>query len=205
MSKTKSPITGKVAKKAFVKGGVQYYTDDLGNTFCHKLDQSNMVGGGNEEPRNSDELNRTRLERIRQISGKDNPTILDYGCGNGLMVKFMQAAGIQCDGYDVYNPEFADLLYLKKDYDVIVLTEVIEHLTAPFAELEEINALTHKGSKVMIETSFSDWLTEHDAYIEPAVGHCTIFSHAGLDHLMAQFGFTPDNHINRNVRIYAVG
>jgi hypothetical protein len=205
MSKTKSPITGKVAKKAFIKGGVQYYTDELGNIFCKKLDQSGMVGGGNEDTRNTDEMNKTRLERIRQISGKTNPMILDYGCGTGLMVTFMQDADIDCDGYDPYNGYYADVLSLKKDYDVIVLTEVIEHLTAPFAELAEIKELCHPGSKVMIETSFADWLTEADEYIEPKVGHCTIFSHAGLDHLMAQFSFKPDNHINRNVRIYAVG
>ena len=205
MSKTKSPITGKVAKKAFIKGGVQYYTDELGNIFCKKLDQSGMVGGGMELERNADDINQGRLERIRQISGKDNPTILDYGCGNGLMVTFMQDAGLDCDGYDPYNGQFADVLSLKKDYDVIVLTEVIEHLTAPFAELYDIKFICHKGSKIMIETSFADWLTKDDFYIEPKVGHCTIFSHAGLDHLMQQFGFTPDNHINRNVRIYAVG
>jgi SAM-dependent methyltransferase len=205
MSKTKSPITGKIAKKAFVKDGVQYYTDDLGNIFCKKLDQSGMVGGGKEDERNTDEMNLVRMYRIQKISGKQQPTILDYGCGTGLMVTYMQDAGIDCDGYDPYNGYYADVLSLKKDYDVIVLTEVIEHLTAPFAELAEIKELCHKGSKVMIETSFADWLTEHDEYIEPKVGHCTIFSHAGLDHLMAQFGFKPDNHINRNVRIYAVG
>ena len=205
MSKTKSPITGKVAKKAFVKGGAQYYTDELNNIFCKKLDQSGMVGGDKELERNADDINQTRLERIRKISGKDNPTILDYGCGSGLMVTFMDDAGIDCDGYDPYNGYYADVLSLKKDYDVIVLTEVIEHLTAPFAELAEIKEMCHKGSKVMIETSFTDWLTETDEYINPEIGHCTIFSHAGLDHLMSQFGFTPDNHINRNVRIYAVG
>jgi hypothetical protein len=205
MSKTKSPITGKVAKKAFVKGGVQYYTDELANIFCKKLDQSGMVGGGKEDERNADEMNIVRMYRIQKISGKQQPNILDYGCGSGLMVTFMQDAGIDCDGYDPYNGYYADVLSLKKDYDVIVLTEVIEHLTAPFAELAEIKEFCHPGSKVMIETSFADWLTEHDAYIEPKVGHCTIFSHAGLDHLMAQFGFVPDNHINRNVRIYAVG
>jgi len=205
MSKTKSPITGKVAKKAFVKGGVQYYTDDLANIFCKKLEQSGMVGGGKEDERNADELNLVRMYRIQKISGKQQPTILDYGCGTGLMVTFMQDADIDCDGYDPYNGYYADVLSLKKDYDVIVLTEVIEHLTAPFAELAEIKEMCHPGSKIMIETSFTDWLTEHDEYIEPKVGHCTIFSHAGLDHLMAQFGFTPGNHINQNVRIYAVG
>jgi hypothetical protein len=205
MSKTKSPITGKVAKKAFIKGGVQYYTDELANIFCKKLDQSGMVGGGKEDERNSDELNLVRMYRIQKISGKQQPTILDYGCGSGLMVTFMHDAGLDCDGYDPYNGYYADVLSLKKDYDVIVLTEVIEHLTAPFAELSEIKEFCHPGSKIMIETSFADWLTEADEYIEPAVGHCTIFSHAGLDYLMAQFGFTPDNHINQNVRIYAVG
>jgi 2-polyprenyl-3-methyl-5-hydroxy-6-metoxy-1,4-benzoquinol methylase len=164
-----------------------------------------MVGGGKEDERNADELNQTRLDRIRKISGKDNPTILDYGCGTGLMVTFMHDAGLDCDGYDPYNGYYADVLSLKKDYDVIVLTEVIEHLTAPFAELAEIKEFCHPGSNIMIETSFADWLTEADEYIEPKVGHCTIFSHAGLDYLMAQFGFVPDNHINRNVRIYAVG
>lgn len=205
MSKTKSPITAKVAKKAFVKGGVQYYTDELGNIFCKKLDQSGMVGGGMELERNADDINQTRLDRIRQISGKQNPTILDYGCGTGLMVKFMHDNLIDCDGYDPYNGHYADVLSLKRDYDVIVLTEVIEHLTAPFAELAEIKEFCHPGSNIMIETSFADWLTKDDFYIEPKVGHCTIFSHAGLDHLMAQFGFIPSNHINRNVRIYAVG
>jgi hypothetical protein len=205
MSKTKSPITGKVAKKAFVKGGVQYYTDELNNIFCNKLDQSNMVGGGNEDTRNTDEMNLVRMYRIQKLSGKQQPTILDYGCGSGLMVTYMQDAGIDCDGYDPYNGYYADVLSLKKEYDVIVLTEVIEHLTAPFAELQEIKYLCHPGSKVMIETSFTEWITQDDIYINPEVGHCTIFSHAGLDNLMAQFGFIPDNHINRNVRIYAVG
>ena len=205
MSKTKSPITGKVAKKAFVKGGVQYYTDELNNIFCNKLDQSGMVGGGNEDTRNTDEMNLVRMYRIQKLSGKQQPTILDYGCGSGLMVTYMQDAGIDCDGYDPYNGYYADVLSLKKEYDVIVLTEVIEHLTAPFAELQEIKYLCHPGSKVMIETSFTEWITQDDIYINPEVGHCTIFSHAGLDNLMEQFGFVPDNHINQNVRIYAVG
>jgi hypothetical protein len=199
----KSPITGEIAKKSFIKNGVQYYTDELGNIFCEKLDQSNMVGGGNEQPRNANEINQTRLERIKQISGKNNPTILDYGCGNGLMVKFMKSKGINCDGYDPYNKEFNTLP--KNKYDVIVLTEVIEHLTTPFNELQEIKTLCHYKSKIMIETSFSNWLTKDDAYIEPNVGHCTIFSHEGLDNLMAQFGFIPANHINKNVRVYQSG
>jgi hypothetical protein len=58
------------------------------------------------------------------------------------------------------------------------------------------------GGKVMIETSFSDWLTEADSYIDPRIGHSTIFSHAGLDFLMKKHGFKVGKHINQNVRIY---
>jgi hypothetical protein len=87
-------------------------------------------------------------------------------------------------------------------YDVVTMVEVIEHTHAPFDELDEIYKALKKGGKVMIETSFADWLKPEDSYVEPKVGHGIIFTHAGLDHLMKSKGFTPDNHINRNVRVY---
>lgn len=198
MAKKKSPITGNPATPAFKKHDVQYYTDELNNIFCKELDQSNMVGGGNEIPRNADDVNEVRLQRIRQITNNMNPKILDYGCGNGLMVKFMQDKGVDCTGYD----RFVIDTHLTTDNDCVTLTEVIEHLTAPFSELSEVYNALKPGGKVMIETSFSNWLTEHDDYIDPRVGHCTIFSHEGLDYLMKSKGFTPSEHINKNVRVY---
>jgi 2-polyprenyl-3-methyl-5-hydroxy-6-metoxy-1,4-benzoquinol methylase len=194
----KSPVTGLGCVKAFVKHGVQYYSDHLGNIFCEELDQSNKVGGGNEVERNSDELNAGRLERIRMLTGKDAPKVLDYGCGHGWMAEYFNNRGVPCNPYDKYV-EGTELTY---ENDCVVLTEVVEHLTAPFEELAEVYSVLRDGGVVMIETSFSDWLTKDDAYITPTVGHSTIFSHAGLDFLMQKFGFKIGNHINRNVRIY---
>lgn len=202
-NKKKSPITGFACEKAFIKGGVQYYRDGLGNIFCKPLNQSEMVGGNNEMMRNNEADNLTRLQRAKDITGKPNPTILDFGCGNGMLVCFGKARGYNVLGYDLYRPETYDALNSK--YDCLLLIEVIEHLSEPFDELKLIKNLLNPGGKVMIETSFSDWLTEHDAYIEPKVGHCTIFSHAGLDFLFEKFGFKICKHINDNVRIYAVG
>ena len=68
-----SPITGSIAQKAFIKGGEQYYTDELGNFFCNALDQSGMIGGISvisEEDRNDESANTTRLQRIKDITGK---------------------------------------------------------------------------------------------------------------------------------------
>jgi SAM-dependent methyltransferase len=204
MANKKSPITREPGQKHFVKSGVQYYKDELNNWFCAYIKQDDLVGGGNEEPRNSNELNDTRLQRIKQITGKQNPAVLDYGCGNGLMVRYFQAQGVRGNGFDKFNPKF-NRLELGTGYDCVTLTEVIEHLTEPWNELKQIHDCLAPNGKVMIETSFTDWLTPDDIYVEPSVGHCTIFSHIGLDHLMARFGFQPGVHINRNVRIYEVG
>ena len=199
-NKKKSPITGFACEKAFIKGGVQYYRDGLGNIFSKPLDQSEMVGGNNEMLRNNEADNITRLQRAKDITGKPNPTILDFGCGNGMLVCFGKARGYNVLGYDLYRPETHDALNSK--YDCLLLIEVVEHLSEPFDELKLIKNLLNPGGKVMVETSFSDWLTENDAYIEPKVGHCTIFSHAGLDFLFEKFGFKIGKHINRNVRIF---
>ena len=199
-NKKKSPITGFACEKAFIKGGVQYYRDGLGNIFSKPLDQSEMVGGNNEMLRNNEADNITRLQRAKDITGKPNPTILDFGCGNGMLVCFGKARGYNVLGYDLYRPETHDAL--NKKYDCLLLIEVVEHLSEPFDELKLIKNVLNPGGKVMIETSFSDWLTEHDAYIEPKIGHCTIFSHAGLDFLFEKFGFKIGKHINDNVRVF---
>lgn len=194
----KSPVTGGLCVKAFFKHDVQYYTDDLGNIFCEAIDQSNMVGGGNELERNSDALNAGRLERIRMLTGKEFPMVLDYGCGHGMMAKYFRDRGVECVPYDKY----VEGSVMTDDNDCVTMTEVIEHLSYPYAELAEVYSCLKFGGVVMIETSFSDWLTKHDTYITPTVGHSTIFSHAGLDYLMTSYGFMVGDHLNRNVRIY---
>lgn len=204
MANKKSPITREPGQKHFVKSGVQYYKDDLNNWFCTYIKQEDLVGGGFEPERNANEINETRLKRVREITGKQNPAILDYGCGNGLMVRYFQAQGVRGNGFDKFNPKF-NRLELGTGYDCVTLIEVIEHLTEPWTELKQIHDCLAPNGKLMIETSFTDWLTPDDSYVEPSVGHCTIFSHIGLDHLMARFGFQPGVHINRNVRIYEVG
>lgn len=204
MANKKSPITREPGQKHFVKGGVQYYKDELNNWFCSYIKQEDLVGGEKEPERNANEINETRLKRVREITGKHHLDVLDYGCGNGLMVEYFNANRVICVGFDKFNPKF-NRLELGTGYDCVTLIEVIEHLTEPWNELKQIKECLAPGGKIMIETSFTGWLTPDDEYVNPAVGHCTIFSHIGLDHLMARFGFQPGVHINRNVRIYEMG
>ena len=185
-------------KSLGLKNGVEYFQDDNGIIFCEPLNQDNMVGGGNEVPRN-EQQNYLRLDRVLRL--KDNANVLDFGCGNGLLINDLKAIGIKCSGYDKFNPTYKKLPK-KETFDIVIMVEVIEHLNEPFKEIDLIYNSLVKGGSVMIETSFSDWLTLEDTYIEPSVGHSTIFSHRGLTELMVSKGFSEGSHFDRNVRIY---
>lgn len=188
------------------KKGYDYY--ECGN--CKTLfvpdgiNQADMVGGGYEVERNVQQ-NQERINRFVHLTGIYGK-ILDFGCGHGMLVKACQSVGIKCDGYDKFNPEFES--FKTDKYNLVSMIEVIEHLYKPFNELDVIREKLTDNGVVYIETSFVDVAEEEKIpledffYISTEVGHCTIFSHYGLDLLMTAKGFIPLKHINRNARIY---
>lgn len=181
-----------------VKKGVTYTRKEDGTLYAGPLSQSGKVGGTGEAQRNAVH-NPTRLERILEIN--QTPRVLDYGCGSGLLVDFLNTQGVATHGYDKYNPEYITTIP-KNFYDVVTMVEVVEHLCEPYSELDEVFSCLTPGGAVMIETSFTDFVNDDDDYINPDIGHSTIFSHKGLDDLMAEKGFKVGSHINRNVRVY---
>lgn len=186
--------------------GITYTQLPNGTLTCGPLDQSGMVGGSGEEDRNQVH-NPERLHRILEFHPK--PKVLDFGCGSGLFVEFMREHGIEAEGFDKYLSKSTNLLFngdlafSQGEYDVITMIEVIEHLNTPYIELQTILSCLKPGGILMVETSFTDWMDlQTDPYINPALGHSTIFSHQGLDELMSEMGFRVYGHINRNVRVY---
>lgn len=182
-----------------LKQGVEYWQDNNGIIFSNPIDQSGLVGGGHEEGRNTLE-NPERLKRVISLSG-ENGHVLDFGCGHGLLVKYLRENKIPCWGYDKFNPEF-EQHPLFNSIDLIVSVECFEHLAEPFDEIDLMFNWLRSGGKIYVETSFSDWLTIESDYVNPLAGHNTIFSHKGLDELMTSKGFHIGEHINRNCRVY---
>ena len=80
-------------------------------------------------------------------------TALDFGCGRtSLLAQLLEDEGIACDYYDpIYHPHTLDET---TKYDLIVSTEVFEHLHQPrevFAQLlEKLNC----GGYLAIQTEF---------------------------------------------------
>jgi len=88
-------------------------------------------------------------------------TALDFGCGRtSLLAKLLEKEGISCDYYDpIYHP---DTLDDSKKYDLIVSTEVFEHLYQPKEVFESLLGRLHKGGYLAIQTEFHS--NEHTSF-----------------------------------------
>lgn len=204
------PVCNNYSPLRLTKKHTEYYQCTSCKTlFSDPLENSGMVGGKNEVPRNK-EQNHLRISRIDNLVkgiNKESVRVLDFGCGTGYLIADLNEAGYACDGYDAYNPDYAKLPENNK-YNVCTMIEVAEHCSKPFFEFDCIYRSLVKGGFLMVESSYVN-VAEQDnipledfEYIEPSVGHATIFSHHGLDLLLALKGFTPLSHIDRHVRLY---
>jgi 2-polyprenyl-3-methyl-5-hydroxy-6-metoxy-1,4-benzoquinol methylase len=93
------------------------------------------------------------LQRLRRAGLQPQHRILDYGCGQGLLVQFLKERGYaQAVGYDPYTEPFRDPAVLEARYDCIVSQDVIEHVDDPNALLDSFARLAAPGAIVSIGT-----------------------------------------------------
>ena len=92
------------------------------------------------------------LDFILPLVGKPE-TALDFGCGRtSLLASLLNNKGIACDYYDpIYHP---DTLDEKKKYDLIVSTEVFEHLHQPKVVFESLLKRLKEGGYLALQTQF---------------------------------------------------
>ena len=78
---------------------------------------------------------------------------LDFGCGaSSLLAKMLEKEGIPCDHYDpIYHP---DTLDEDKKYDLIVSTEVFEHLHQPREVFMNLLNRLERGGYLALQTQF---------------------------------------------------
>ncbi len=84
----------------------------------------------------------------------DQPkTALDFGCGvSSLLSTMLQKEGIECDFYDpIYHP---NTLNDSKKYELIVSTEVFEHLHQPKVIFESLLERLKEGGYLALQTQF---------------------------------------------------
>ncbi len=80
-------------------------------------------------------------------------TALDFGCGaSSLLSTMLGNKGIECDYYDpIYHP---NTLSHSKKYELIVSTEVFEHLHQPREVFKSLISRLEEGGYLAIQTQF---------------------------------------------------
>ena len=95
---------------------------------------------------------RNYLSRLRRAGLLPGARVLDFGCGPGLLVKFLRENGYQAQGYDAYAQNFADASVLDYQYDFVVAQDVLEHAEEPRELLKTLRSRVKVGGVLCIGT-----------------------------------------------------
>ncbi len=155
---------------------------------------------------------RARMATVLREVRRAAPTVVvDLGCGGGQVLAEIAAAlpRVRLHGIDISAPRIeanrrlhrgidwhvADLdgerappAGLEGAADVVIATEIVEHLDAPESFLRGALALARRPGGRLIVTTQSGRVQE----TERRVGHRRHYSPADMEHLLARAGWTPE-------------
>lgn len=176
--------------------------DELSQHYAHKSDYS--------EDAWVSELTRKRLCEIAEDFEpyRRNGRILDVGCGQGLLLDAAAEAGWTCYGTEYSEVALAhgrargfhmldggSPLFEGISFDVVVLTEVIEHMPEPRDEMTKILEALRPGGLLYLTTpnfrSLSRRILRSKWNVIEYPAHLGYFSPRSLIHLMERLGCSP--------------
>lgn len=150
------------------------------------------------------------IEGLPRWLGHSPETLLDIGCGDGLLVELGLTAGISCAGTEQRDilcqqvrARLGDAAIVSSDikqlaaasYDVVCLINVIEHLRQPKEMIGEIYRLLKPGGILLIHAPNMGGIPaklqrEKWNQIEP-FEHFYYFTVKTLNQMLADVGFEP--------------
>ena len=103
---------------------------------------------------------RNLFDRLTRCGFMPQHRFLDYGCGQGLFLRFVREMGYQNGhGYDLYSSitEFRNPQALQKEaYDYILAQDLLEHVEHPRELLRELDSYLRPGGHILIGTPNAD-------------------------------------------------
>ncbi len=126
------------------------------------------------------ELNPARVEYLERIAGLADRTVVDVGCGGGILSEAMARAGAHVIGIDLapavievarahaaegglditYRSISAEALARERPagFDLVTCMEMLEHVPDPATTLAALAALVRPGGDVVVSTLNRTWL-----------------------------------------------
>ncbi|MCM2323096.1 MAG: class I SAM-dependent methyltransferase [Oligoflexia bacterium] len=134
------------------------------------------------------------VKRLLESGIKRSCSVLDYGCGSGVLVTYLREAGFaDAEGYDPYTPAFKDPSRLERQYDLVIYQDVIEHLDDPMASWASLSRLVKAGGLLCIGTPRAEGISadrpERHLHSLHQPFHLQIFSEAALVRSLQDAGF----------------
>lgn len=185
-----------------------------GFVFCSKIPtEEEILNHYNNYPIGYGADSTITTIRINEVLGgfekfRKNNKMLDVGCGPGLFLIEAKKRG-----WEVYGTEFTDkqLVYLKDKgintlkgkltnnsfedglFDVIISSEVIEHINNPVEEMQQFHRLLRKGGVVYITTpnfnALERYLLKGDYEIIEYPEHLSYYTPTTINLLLTNNGF----------------
>jgi 2-polyprenyl-3-methyl-5-hydroxy-6-metoxy-1,4-benzoquinol methylase len=94
-----------------------------------------------------------KLKKLEKLGLHKELRVLDYGCGSGLFVQFLQQRGYTlASGYDAYAGEGPYARVPDEPQDVILAQDVIEHVADPAEFLRSLATLAKPGGLLVLGT-----------------------------------------------------
>lgn len=154
-------------------------------------------------------INGIRSKRVGSlhVSGKP-PRILDVGCGNGLLIEKLQKQGWSVKGTEIApadhikgvlsdricQADLVDCRYETKEFDVVMMWHVLEHVSDLRRYIEEVERVLKVGGYFVIEVpNFDSWqakLFKKSWFHLDVPRHVFHFTPSSLQSLLEQKGFS---------------
>jgi len=128
---------------------------------------------------------------------------LDFGCGRGpVLAELLSRRGMEVDKYDLYF--YPEKVYKDKQYDLIVSTEVFEHLQDPIKILELFFKHTATNGYIILMTKFPP--DEDDVFINwwyrRDITHIAFFTPRSFEIMAEELGLKVLKFIDNNIVIF---
>lgn len=143
------------------------------------------------------------VARLRDHGLEASHAVLDYGCGEGLLLDYLREIGFtDCTGYDPYSAKYSDPGALERRYDAVICQDVIEHVENPRRLMELLAGCVRPGGLLCVGTPRAEGIDlERPAESIHSLHqpfHLHILSETALEAIAADAGLVAEKVYHRH-------